>query len=169
MNRRPSACLITSWRPRFTTKKMATALHQRIIMQLTPISASTATQSSQLLNLFEQNALSSQAKTSGSGNAAQFNQVMNQLDSTSGASAPSAPTSGTTTSPSTTGPATGSPAGTPVHHHHGHHHVSGGDLSSPSDMLSAMLSQSGNMAQSSLPASMTTNTTALDPTSLFGA
>jgi hypothetical protein len=133
-------------------------------MQITPISASTATQSSQLLNLFEQNALSSQTKANGSGNAAQFNQLMNQLDPTSGA-----PTSGTTTSPITTDPATGAPAGTPVHHHHGHHHVSGGDLSSPSDTLSAMLSQSGNMAQSSLPASMTTNTTALDPTSLFGA
>jgi len=131
-------------------------------MQLTPVSASTAAQSSQLLNLFQQNAPNSLTPASGGSQAAQFNQLMNQLDSTSAS----------TTAPTSTTPTSGAPVPTPVRHHHGHHHVSatgGATPSSPSETLSAMLSQSGNMAQSRLPASMTTNTTALDPTSLFGA
>ncbi len=129
-------------------------------MQLTPVSASTATQSSQLLSLYQQNGLNSPAQTSGSSNAAQFNQIMNQLDSTSGST------------PTSTTPTSGTPVQTPVHHHHGHHHGAATGSATPasaSDTLSAMLGQSGNLAQSTLPASMTTNTTALDPTSIFGA
>jgi hypothetical protein len=131
-------------------------------MQLTPVSASTAAQSSQLLNLFQQNSTNPQTPANDSDQAAQFNQLMNELDSMSGS----------TTAPTSTAPTSGTPVQTPVHHHHGHHHgsVAGGVSSaSPSYALSAMLSQSGNLAQSGLPASMTTNTTALDPTSLFGA
>lgn len=129
-------------------------------MQLTPVSASTAAHSSQLLNLFQQNTVNSQTPANGSSQAAQFNQLMNQLD----------PTSGSATAPTSTTPTSGTPVQTPVHHHHGHHHGSAvNGTTSPSDTLSAMLSQSGNLAQSQLPASMATNTTALDPTSLFGA
>lgn len=131
-------------------------------MQITPVSAATAAESSQLLSLFQQNSVNSQTQANGSSQSAQFNQLMNQLDSTSGS----------TTSPASTAPTPGTPVQTPVRHHHGHHHGSapaGTSTMSPSDALSAMLSQSGNLAQSRLPASMTTNTTALDPTSLFGA
>jgi hypothetical protein len=130
-------------------------------MQLTPVSASATTQSPQLLNLCQQNALSSQSQPNSS-NAAQFNQLMNQMDSTSDS----------TTTPTSMTPNSGTPTQTPVHHHHGHHHGTATPGSSPSslpDTLSAMLSQSGTLAQSTLPASMTTNTTALDPSSLFAA
>ena len=124
-------------------------------MQLSPVSASTAQQSSQLQSLFQQ------SQSSGSSQAAQFNRLMNQMDNQSGATAPSSTT-----------PTSGTPSETPVHHHHGHHHrgAAGSETgSSSADALSAMLSQSGTLAQSTLPASMTTNTTALDPTSILGA
>ncbi len=128
-------------------------------MQLNPVSATTAAQSSQILSLFQQNSPTSQTANTSS-QAAQFNQWMNQLDSQSGS----------TVAPTSTNPTSGTPTQTPVHHH-GHHHGSATDVANPSpaNTLSAMLSQSGNLAQSTLPASMTTNTTALDPTSIFGA
>jgi hypothetical protein len=125
-------------------------------MQIDSVSASTAQQSPLLQNLLQQNSSNSLTQASSSTQAAQFNQTMSQLDAQSGDATSTSTTPG---------------SGTPVHHHHGHHHGGAGSnsSSSPADALSALLSQSGNVAQANLPASMTTNTTALDPTSIFGA
>lgn len=131
-------------------------------MQITSVAASAASQSAGLSSLFQQNSINAQTSANGSSQAAQFDQLMNQLDSASGSTA----------APTSTTPTSGTPSQAPVHHHHGHHHGSaaaGASPSSPADTLSAMLSQSGTLAQSTMPASMTTNTTALDPSSLFGA
>ncbi len=153
------SCTIRSRRRWLPSQTGATPL-ERTSMQLNPVSATTAAQSSQILSLFQQNSPTSQTANTSS-QAAQFNQWMNQLDCQSGS----------TVAPTSTTPTSGTPTQTPVHHHHGHHRGSATDVANPSpaNTLSAMLSQSGNLAQSALPASMTTNTTALDPTSIFGA